>query len=127
MSGAGFRSVTVNEGGKTISITEHGDSGIVVIVLESVNGEQRRTVVYAADAQELEQKSAKAFRLYDRHFGDQQSEGHEGSDDDGQETPWPGMPAGHSGPPEMQDFLDNMRRQMEEEIEKTGRTDTPES
>jgi hypothetical protein len=121
---AGFHSITVTEGGKTISITERGDAGIVAIVLEPVDGGQRRTVVYAADAQELKRKNAEAYRLYDRHFGSLSDVGREGDDED-QEMSWPGIPDDHPGPPQMREFLDNMHRQMQKEMEDAGRTGPP--
>jgi hypothetical protein len=121
---AGFRSITVNEGGKTISITERSNSGIVAIVLEPVDGVQRRTVVYAVDAQELKRKNAQAYRLYDRHFGMSSDVDRDG-DNEGQQTPSAGVPDDQPGAPQMRKFLDDMRRQMEKQMEDAGRTGPP--
>ena len=61
------RSVSISENGKTIKITENGETGITVTVTEIVDGEEVKETVNAANPQELRRKSAEAYRLYERH------------------------------------------------------------
>ncbi len=67
--GAQSRSISVTENGKTVSISESTATGISVTITEIVGGKQRRKVVEAKSVEELQEKNAEAFRLYDRHFG----------------------------------------------------------
>jgi hypothetical protein len=62
--GGGSRSTSFTEGGKKVHITESTDSGITVTITETVNGKEKKYVVTARNAQELEKQDPEAYRLY---------------------------------------------------------------
>jgi hypothetical protein len=61
-------SVEVQEGGKTISITDTKESGITVTVTEVEGGKKKMTKVRAADSAELARKNPEAHQLYRKYF-----------------------------------------------------------
>jgi RNA polymerase sigma factor (sigma-70 family) len=65
---AGSQTVEVQEGGKTISITDSKESGITVTVTESVGEKKKTTKVRAADPAELARKNPDAHQLYRKYF-----------------------------------------------------------
>jgi hypothetical protein len=67
-SGGKSRSVSFNENGKAVTITEGNDSGITVTISEKIAGKDKKTVVKAANPQQLQKKNAEAYRLYQSHI-----------------------------------------------------------
>lgn len=64
---ASGRSVSFSENGLSVTITEDKD-GITVTTSEQVDGQEKKNIVKAANAQELERANADAFRLYQQHL-----------------------------------------------------------
>jgi len=62
--GGGSRSTSFTEDGKKVTITESAASGITVTTIETVAGKDKKKVVKARNAQELEKQSPEAYRLY---------------------------------------------------------------
>jgi hypothetical protein len=116
------RHVSVRENGKTISISQD-HSGITVATVEMDGGKEEKTVVKAANAQELERKNPEAYRLYKQHL-----DGAADAAGPGQSSlPWPSDARGmlreqlrqqlrDSGDnPQMQGLLEKMLRQLDED------------
>jgi hypothetical protein len=66
--GSTSRSITAQEDGKTISISESSDSGITVKTTETVEGKPRESVVRAPNAATLAKHNPKAYELYQRYL-----------------------------------------------------------
>lgn len=68
-AGVRSRSITIDENGRTVSISENSATGIRVTIVDVVDGEPRETRVGAADAPTLKDQHPEAYELYERYLG----------------------------------------------------------
>jgi hypothetical protein len=122
-SGGGTsRSVSFNENGKSVTITESSDSGITVTIGEKTAGKGKKTVVKAANPQQLQKKNAEAYRLYQSHMdGAQGAAGAGQGGVAGTRDPKAILPEQHpaqlkqnAGNPPMKEMLEKMLRDLDQ-------------
>ena len=93
------RTATFTEDGKTVTIAE-SPSGISVSVTEMVDGVEKKTLVKAANAEELARMNPELHRLYREQFGAGR----------GNAAPFGGV----GGPNAKQLLHDQLRKQIED-------------
>lgn len=120
-SGGTNRSVSFSENGKSVTITESSDSGITVTTTEMIAGKEKKTVVKAANPEQLQKRNPEAYRLYKSHMDNAQ--GAAGVDQGGEAGP--GDARGmlreqlreqvkqNAGNPQMKAMLEKMLRDLD--------------
>ena len=67
----GAKEIEVEEGGKTVKITDDPQQGIKIEVTAKENGKEVTKKYEAKDAKELEKKHPEGYKLYKQHAADQ--------------------------------------------------------